>query len=66
MLFPTILIAALAGTIGGLALLGLRGVTRSTPIAFGPYLAASAWLVLMIGRGPLLRYFGFLAWPFTL
>ena len=30
---------------------------RATPVAFGPYLAASGWLVLMSGHEIVQRYF---------
>jgi leader peptidase (prepilin peptidase)/N-methyltransferase len=49
MLLPIILIAAAVGAIVGIAMLALRGQSRSTPIAFGPFLAASGWLMLMFG-----------------
>ncbi len=47
MLLPVILLAAGTGAILGILMLGIRGRARSTPIAFGPFLAASGWLVLM-------------------
>jgi leader peptidase (prepilin peptidase) / N-methyltransferase len=58
MLLPVILIAAAAGAVVGIAVLTIRGLHRSTPIAFGPFLAASAWLILMAGREPVERYLG--------
>ncbi len=58
MLLPIILIAAAAGAIVGIVVLSIRGQHRSTPIAFGPFLAASGWLILMLGREPVGRYFG--------
>lgn len=59
MLLPIILIAAVMGSLIGVALLTLRGQTRSTPIAFGPFLAAAGWIMLMVGEGPVAAYFGF-------
>src|SRR5215472_5999836 len=56
MLLPVILIAAVAGAIVGVALIALRGRGRSTPIAFGPFLAAAGWLVLMFGHELARRY----------
>ncbi|MBV8144526.1 MAG: prepilin peptidase, partial [Gammaproteobacteria bacterium] len=50
MLLPTILIAAMAGAVVGLAMITLRGQKRSTPIPFGPFLAAAGWLMLMFGQ----------------
>jgi leader peptidase (prepilin peptidase)/N-methyltransferase len=50
MLLPTILIAALAGSVVGLGLIALRRQDRSAPIPFGPFLASAGWLMLMFGR----------------
>jgi leader peptidase (prepilin peptidase)/N-methyltransferase len=58
MLLPIILIAAAVGAIVGMATLGFRGQSRSTPIAFGPFLAASGWLMLMFGRELVNSYLG--------
>ena len=49
MLLPVVLIAAVAGAIVGLGILTLRGQHRSTPIAFGPFLAVAGWLMLVFG-----------------
>jgi len=60
MLLPVILIAAGVGAVAGVALITLRGHQRSTPIPFGPFLAASGWLMLMWGPrliGSYLRLF---------
>jgi leader peptidase (prepilin peptidase)/N-methyltransferase len=57
MLLPVILIAAVVGALVGIALLTLRRQSRATPIAFGPFLAAAGWLVLMFGHGLVVRYF---------
>jgi leader peptidase (prepilin peptidase) / N-methyltransferase len=61
MLFATILIAAAVGAIVGLLLIALRTHQRTTPIPFGPFLAAAGWLMLMCGRGLIDSYFGFFA-----
>jgi leader peptidase (prepilin peptidase)/N-methyltransferase len=58
MLLPIILIAAAVGAVVGIATLAFRGQSRSTPIAFGPFLAASGWLMLMFGRELLNSYLG--------
>jgi leader peptidase (prepilin peptidase) / N-methyltransferase len=58
MLLPIILIAAVAGAVVGIAILVLRGQNRSTPIAFGPFLAAAGWLMLMFGQELVRGYLG--------
>ena len=63
MLLPVIVIASVVGSITGVALLGMRGQTRATPIAFGPFLAGAGWLMLMLGKQPVLAYFAFVNWP---
>jgi leader peptidase (prepilin peptidase)/N-methyltransferase len=61
MLLPVILIAAVVGALVGIAMLTVRGQSRATPIAFGPFLAAAGWLVLMFGQGLVGRYFALFA-----
>ena len=61
MLLPTVLIAAAVGAVAGIVLLGVRGQNRSTPIAFGPFLAASGWLMLMFGHELVTGYLGLFA-----
>ena len=56
MLLPIILIAAAVGAVFGIALLAFRGHPRATPIAFGPFLAAAGWVMLMCGRGLVAGY----------
>lgn len=47
---PTvILLASAVGALIGLLLIGLRRMGRDVPIAFGPFLAAAGWLVLVAG-----------------
>jgi leader peptidase (prepilin peptidase)/N-methyltransferase len=58
MLLPIILIAAAVGAVVGIAMLAFRGQSRSTPIAFGPFLAAAGWLMLMFGRELVTTYLG--------
>jgi leader peptidase (prepilin peptidase)/N-methyltransferase len=58
MLLPTVLIAAAVGAVVGIALLAARGQKRSTPIAFGPFLAAAGWLMLMFGQELVTGYLG--------
>jgi leader peptidase (prepilin peptidase)/N-methyltransferase len=61
MLLPIILIAATAGSLVGLARLTLPGRQRGRPIAFGPFLAAAGWLMLMFGPRLVSGYFGLFA-----
>jgi leader peptidase (prepilin peptidase) / N-methyltransferase len=58
MLLPIILIAAAVGAVVGIGILALRGQNRSTPIAFGPFLAAAGWLMLMFGQQLVTGYLG--------
>jgi len=44
-----ILLSAATGALLGILLIVLRGRDRSTPIPFGPYLAAAGWLAMMYG-----------------
>ena len=61
MLLPVILIAAVVGAVVGIAMLVIRRQSRATPIAFGPFLAAAGWLVLMFGHGLVGRYLALFA-----
>ncbi len=58
MLLPIVLVAAAVGAVAGVALLSLRGQNRSTPIAFGPFLAAAGWLMFMFGHELVTGYLG--------
>jgi leader peptidase (prepilin peptidase) / N-methyltransferase len=61
MLLPVILVAALVGALVGAAFLSVRRQGRGTPIAFGPFLAASGWVMLMSGHRLVNTYFGLFA-----
>jgi leader peptidase (prepilin peptidase) / N-methyltransferase len=61
MLLPIILFAAAVGAVVGIAMLAIRGRSRSTPIAFGPFLAAAGWLMLMFGPELVNGYLGMFA-----
>jgi leader peptidase (prepilin peptidase)/N-methyltransferase len=61
MLLPIILIAAAVGAVSGIVILSMQKQDRSTPIAFGPFLAASGWLMLMFGQELVQRYLGLFA-----
>jgi leader peptidase (prepilin peptidase)/N-methyltransferase len=50
MLLPIILFASAVGAVTGIAMLMIRKHNRSTPIAFGPFLAAAGWLMLLFGQ----------------
>ena len=58
MLLPIILIAAAVGAVVGIAIIAVRGQARSTPIAFGPFLAAAGWLILLFGQELVSGYLG--------
>jgi leader peptidase (prepilin peptidase)/N-methyltransferase len=58
MLLPIILVAAAVGAVVGIVMISVRGRGRETPIAFGPFLAASGWLMLMFGRELVSGYLG--------
>jgi leader peptidase (prepilin peptidase) / N-methyltransferase len=58
MLLPIILIAALVGAVVGVVIILARGQSRATPIAFGPFLAAAGWLMLMFGQELVTSYLG--------
>jgi leader peptidase (prepilin peptidase) / N-methyltransferase len=60
MLLPVILIAAAAGSVVGVALIATRALKRSTPIPFGPFLAAAGWLILIFGQRLLGSWLGLL------
>jgi leader peptidase (prepilin peptidase)/N-methyltransferase len=61
MLLPIILFAAVVGAIVGIGLIAIQGRDRATPIAFGPFLAAAGWLVLMFGHELVNGYLGMFA-----
>jgi leader peptidase (prepilin peptidase)/N-methyltransferase len=61
MLLPIILIAAAVGAAVGIVMLAVRGQSRATPIAFGPFLAAAGWLMLMFGQELVTGYLGLFA-----
>jgi len=56
MLLPIVMIAAIVGSVVGITLMAVRGRSRATPIAFGPFLAAAGWLMLMFGHELLNSY----------
>ncbi|MEZ5512412.1 MAG: A24 family peptidase [Steroidobacteraceae bacterium] len=50
MLLPIIILASAVGAITGIVMLARQGKDRSTPIAFGPFLAVAGWLALIVGQ----------------
>jgi len=58
MLLPIVLSAAAVGAVAGILMLSIQGRDRATPVAFGPYLAAAGWLMLMLGHEIVERYMG--------
>ena len=48
----------MVGAVVGIAVITVRGQERSTPIPFGPFLAAAGWLMLMFGPRLVERYLG--------
>ena len=58
MLLPVILVAAAVGAVSGIVILAVKGKDRGTPIPFGPYLAASGWLMLLFGHELVAQYLG--------
>ncbi|MDR2012853.1 MAG: A24 family peptidase [Rhodanobacter sp.] len=48
-LLPIILLSSLIGAIVGGSALALRGKDRSTPIPFGPFIAAAGWVWFVFG-----------------
>ncbi len=58
MVLPVVLVASCVGAIAGLLMLSLRGQQRTTPIAFGPFLAGAGWVVMMWGPHLVSAYLG--------
>jgi leader peptidase (prepilin peptidase)/N-methyltransferase len=58
MLLPIILLASAVGAVVGIVMLTRQGKDRSTPIAFGPFLAVAGWLAMMVGHEVTERYLG--------
>jgi leader peptidase (prepilin peptidase)/N-methyltransferase len=56
MLLPIVLGAAGVGAVVGIAMILFRRHDRSVPIAFGPFLAAAGWLMLLVGHELVDRY----------
>ena len=58
MLLPIIIGAAGVGAVVGITAILLRARDKGVPMAFGPYLAAAGWLVLMFGPELVGSYLG--------
>jgi leader peptidase (prepilin peptidase)/N-methyltransferase len=63
MLLPVILLSSVVGAVVGIAMLSVRRQHRGTPIAFGPFLAAAGWMVLVCGRDLVGGYLGLYSHP---
>ena len=48
-LLPIVLLSSLIGALVGGSVLALRGQDRSTPIPFGPFIAAAGWVWFLLG-----------------
>ncbi len=58
MILPIVLMSALVGAAVGIALIARYGRDRNVPMAFGPYLAAAGWIMLMWGPEIVSGYLG--------
>ncbi len=58
MILPIVLMSAMVGAIVGIVLIARYGRDRQVPMAFGPYLAAAGWIMLMFGHEIVDRYLG--------
>jgi leader peptidase (prepilin peptidase)/N-methyltransferase len=56
MLLPIVLLSALVGALVGIVLIARFGRDRHVPMAFGPYLAAAGWIVMLFGPEIVGRY----------
>ena len=55
-LLPIVLLSSLIGAIAGGTMLALRGQDRSTPIPFGPFIAAAGWVWFVQGEALMAAY----------
>jgi leader peptidase (prepilin peptidase) / N-methyltransferase len=58
MVLPVVFLASIVGAVVGVLFLSLRGQQRSTPIAFGPFLAGAGWIVMLWGPHMVSAYLG--------
>lgn len=61
MLLPIVLLSATVGAIAGLTMIATRGRSRSTPMPFGPFLAAAGFLAMLWGPQGVSAYLGLYA-----
>jgi len=61
MLLPILIGAAGVGALVGITAILLKGRDKGVPMAFGPYLAAAGWLMLMFGTELVGSYLGLYA-----
>ena len=58
MILPIVLMSAMVGAVVGIVMIWRFGRDRQVPMAFGPYLAAAGWIMLMFGHEIVDRYLG--------
>ena len=58
MILPIVLMSAVVGAVVGIVMITRHGRGRQVPMAFGPYLAAAGWVMLMFGPEIVSRYLG--------
>jgi leader peptidase (prepilin peptidase)/N-methyltransferase len=63
MLFPIVIAAASVGALAGVSAMLVRKHKASVPMAFGPYLAAAGWLMLVFGPQLMDSYLGLYGAP---
>lgn len=63
MLLPIIITSAVVGTVVGISIIVMRRQKASTPMAFGQYLAAAGWLMLVVGPPLVEAYLGLSGLP---
>ena len=62
-LLPIVLLSSLIGAVIGGAFLLVKGRDRSTPIPFGPFLAAAGWAWFVGGSSLMALYRNLFGWP---
>jgi leader peptidase (prepilin peptidase)/N-methyltransferase len=60
MILPVVLFSAIVGAVTGILLIVIQGRDRSTPIPFGPYLAAAGWIAMMWGDAIVAGYLDYM------
>jgi leader peptidase (prepilin peptidase) / N-methyltransferase len=55
-----ILLSSCVGAVVGIALLSIQGKDKTTPIPFGPYIAAAGWIAMLWGEQMTNAYFNYI------